>query len=77
MLRRLSRAEGAPRAQDRGALGWVIVDRSVQPPRLTEDVIRDEQVQATYLMEVLSILDEEKVDGAFWFTEMGPCIPVA
>jgi hypothetical protein len=58
-------------AQDRGALGWAIVDRSVQPPRLTEDVIRDEQMQVTYLMEVLSILDEEKVDGAFWFTFAG------
>lgn len=55
-------------AQDRGAMGWAIVDRKVHPPRLTEQVIRDEQVQVDYLVEVLRSLDEEKVDGAFWFT---------
>ena len=55
-------------AADRGAMGWAIVDRSTQPPRLTEDVIRDEQVQANYLTDVLDVLDEEGVDGAFWFT---------
>src|SRR5436305_9421568 len=33
---------GAP---DRGALGWAIVDRTARPPRLTEEVVRDEQVQ--------------------------------
>ncbi|MGZ3585062.1 MAG: abortive infection protein, partial [Ktedonobacterales bacterium] len=55
-------------AQHRGSMGWAIIDRAAQPPRLTEAVIRDEQVQADYLMEVLRILDEEGVDGAFWFT---------
>lgn len=55
-------------AQERGAMGWAIVDRSSQPPRLTEQVIRDEQVQVDYLVEVLDSLNEEKVDGAFWFT---------
>jgi hypothetical protein len=55
-------------AQDRGGLGWAIVDRAAQPPRLTEDVIRDEQTQVDYLAEVLTILDEEQVEGAFWFT---------
>src|SRR4051794_11917958 len=44
---------GAP---DRGAMGWAIVDRTVRPPRLTEEVVRDEQVQATYLTDVLDIL---------------------
>jgi hypothetical protein len=56
---------GAP---DRGALGWTIVDRSADPPRLTENVVRDEQVQADYLRELLAILDEEGADGGFWFT---------
>lgn len=55
-------------AQDRGATGWAIVDRAAQPPRLTEDVLRDEQLQADELVETLGILDEEGVDGAFWFT---------
>ena len=58
-------------AQDRGAMGWAIVDRNAQPPRLTEAVIRDEQVQADYLVDVLRILDAEGVDGAFWFTFAG------
>ena len=58
-------------AQDRGTLGWAIVDRSVWPPRLMEDVIRDEHVQAEDLMQVLSIRDEEQVDGAFWCTVAG------
>ena len=44
-------------AQDRGALGWTIVDRKAQPPRLTEDVVRDEQVQADELVDVLTMLD--------------------
>ncbi len=55
-------------AQDRGAMGWAIVDRAAQPPRLTESVVRDEQAQADYLVELLDILDTEGVDGAFWFT---------
>jgi hypothetical protein len=55
-------------AQDRGGLGWAIVDRAARPPRLTEDVIRDEQTQVDELREALDIFEEEQVDGAFWFT---------
>jgi hypothetical protein len=58
-------------AQDRGATGWAIVDRTARPPRLTDEVVRDEQVQANYLVELLKILEEEGVDGAFWFTFAG------
>jgi hypothetical protein len=59
---------GAP---DRGALGWTIVDRTARPPRLKERVVRDENVQADHLTEMLSLLDEERVEGAFWFTFAG------
>lgn len=55
-------------AQDRGGLGWAIVDRAARPPRLTEIVVRDEQTQVDYLTETLDILEDERVDGAFWFT---------
>lgn len=55
-------------AADRGSLGWAIVDRSTQPPHLTEVVVRDEQAQADELLDVLRILDEEHVESAFWFT---------
>lgn len=58
-------------AQDRGGIGWAIVDRTAQPPRLTEDVVRDEQVQADELAALLDILNAEGVDGAFWFTFAG------
>jgi hypothetical protein len=59
---------GAP---DRGSMGWAIVDLTTQPPRLTEDVVRDEQAQAEHLTEMLSLLEDEGVDGAFWFTFAG------
>jgi hypothetical protein len=55
-------------AQDRGAMGWTIVNRKAQPPRLTEEVVRDEQVQADELVDMLTILDAERVDTAFWYT---------
>ena len=56
---------GAP---DRGALGWTIVDRTTDPPRLSENVVRDEQAQADEMVELLNIFDEERVEGAFWYT---------
>jgi hypothetical protein len=55
-------------AADRGAMGWAIVDRGAEPPRLNVEAVRDEQEQADYLTEVLRVLDSEGVDGAFWFT---------
>ena len=58
-------------AADRGALGWAVVDDGADPPRLTEDLVRDEEGQATYLREVLATLEDAGVDGAFWFTFAG------
>jgi hypothetical protein len=55
-------------AEDRGALGWNIVDRAARPQRLTQHVVRDERVQVQYLREVLRALEQEPVAGAFWFT---------
>ena len=62
-------------AADRGALGWTIVDRKGEPPRLDGEYVRDEQEQVRYLREVLAILDEEGVDSAFWFTFAGYEMP--
>jgi hypothetical protein len=39
-----------------------------QPLRLKRDLIREEEEQATYLREVLEVLDEEGVDSAFVYT---------
>lgn len=55
-------------AEQRGAMGWAIVDRTIDPPHLTEDVVRDEAVQVAYLHQVLGLLDQARIDGAFWFT---------
>jgi hypothetical protein len=55
-------------ADERGGMGWAIVDRSANPPRLTEAAERDEDVQANYLEDTLDLLEEAGVDGAFWFT---------
>lgn len=55
-------------ADDKGAIGWAIVDWKKDPPQLTGDYKRDESVQAAYLKDLLGIFQEEKVEGAFVFT---------
>jgi hypothetical protein len=62
-------------AEDRGGMGWAIVDRSTTPPQLTQPVVRDEQVQADYLRDLLQIFEEERIEGAFWFTFAGFTAP--
>lgn len=62
-------------AADRGGSGWMIVDRSVDPPVLDGDYRRDESEPATYADELLHILDEEGVDAAFWFSFAGYELP--
>jgi hypothetical protein len=58
-------------AADRGGTGWAVVDRNVDPPRLDDEYLRDEQEQVRYLLEVLPVLDTEGVDTAFWFSFAG------
>ncbi|MGR7023278.1 hypothetical protein [Geodermatophilus sp. URMC 62] len=62
-------------AEDRGSHGWTIVDRSTSPPRLRDGHRRDEAAQAAHLEQVLGILEEEGVDGAFGFTLAMPSYP--
>ena len=64
-------------ADEKGGYGWAIVDWSAEPPRLKGKCIRDEEVQATYLIELLDIFVDEKVDGAFAFTFVMPKYPHA
>ncbi|WP_061292844.1 hypothetical protein [Herbidospora cretacea] len=58
---------GAADAGERGdaIVKWGDDGRAVG---LSQEVVRDEEEQARYLREVLTILDEEGVDGAFWYT---------
>lgn len=55
-------------AAEKGPMGWAIVDWKKEVPELKGEFVRDEQVQADYLLELLRIFDDEKVLGAFVFT---------
>jgi hypothetical protein len=55
-------------ADDKGAMAWAIVDWSLTKPRLKGNFIRDENVQANYLIELLNMFETENILGAFVFT---------
>jgi hypothetical protein len=59
-------------AQDKGGMGWDIVDWSAQPPRLKGEYMYDQGVQAQEIIEDLRIFDEVGVAGAFVFTFVQP-----
>jgi hypothetical protein len=60
-------------AEDKGARGFMIVDPKDQQ-RLNGDYIRDEELQARELIEMLQILDGAGVDGVFVFTFVSPAL---
>ncbi|MFI5731750.1 hypothetical protein ACIA49_16620 [Kribbella sp. NPDC051587] len=60
-------------AAARGSAGWMIVDRSVDPPALNGQYERDEQEQVTYLQELVEEFDQ--LDLAFWFSFAGYELP--
>ncbi len=62
-------------AGDKGGYGWAVVDWSKTPPQLKQELIRDETLQANYLIELLKIFGQEKVEGAFVFTFVSPSYP--
>ncbi|HEY4327778.1 MAG TPA: hypothetical protein VGN20_27600 [Mucilaginibacter sp.] len=55
-------------ADDKGAMGWAIVDWKKDKPELKGSYVRDEDTQAAYLLELLDVFEKEKVFGAFVFT---------
>ena len=55
-------------AEDKGAMGWAIVDWKKDRPELKGSYIRDEEVQANYLLELLNIFETENVYAVFVFT---------
>jgi hypothetical protein len=63
-------------AADRGGMGWAIIDREADPPRLDGDYVRDEAEQVRYLTELFSVFDAAGVDSAFWFTFAGFGLPL-
>lgn len=62
-------------AEDKGGYGWAIVDRSNKPFQIKGEFVRDESVQANYLIELLDIFKAEKVEGAFVFTFVSATYP--
>lgn len=76
-LRRLVAAAGKPAlvtefgcccfegAEDLGGSGWEVVDYSTDPPRILDNRIRSETVQADEIMALLDIFEAEQVDGTF------------
>ena len=55
-------------ADDKGAIGWNIVDWKKNPPELKGEFIRDEEVQSKYMLDLLNIFENKNVEGAFVFT---------
>ncbi|WP_040411856.1 hypothetical protein [Desulfosporosinus sp. OT] len=62
-------------AEEKGGYGWAIIDRSKTPSQLKGEYVRDEGVQANYLVELLDVFKAEKVEGAFVFTFVSPTYP--
>ena len=62
-------------AEDLGGTGFLVVDWSVSPPELREGTVRDEQVQADYLDELLTIFESEGVHGAVVYDFIQPGSP--
>jgi hypothetical protein len=55
-------------ADDKGPMGWAIVDWKNERPSLKGEYVRDETVQSNYLLELLEVYDKEEVFAAFVFT---------
>ncbi|GAB3949945.1 hypothetical protein GCM10029976_083780 [Kribbella albertanoniae] len=62
-------------AAARGGKGWMIVDRTLDPPRLDGRYERDEEEQVRYLRELVEVFDRTGLDAAFWFSFAGFELP--
>lgn len=62
-------------AETMGGTGFTVIDWTVDPPVVQEGLVRDEEVQARYIDELLGIFEAEKVDGAFVYDLIEPGSP--
>jgi hypothetical protein len=60
-------------AEDKGGRAFMIVDRK-HPERLKSGYVRDEELQAREVADMLGILDTAGADGAFVFTFVMPTL---
>ncbi|QBD81129.1 abortive infection protein [Ktedonosporobacter rubrisoli] len=62
-------------AEQAGGRGWDILDFTASPLQLNGTYVRDEALQARELSEMLAILENVGVEGAFVFTFVTPTFP--
>lgn len=62
-------------AEDLGGSGFTVIDWTTDPPTVRDGLVRDEQVQARYIDELLGIFEAERVDGAFVYDLIEPGNP--
>jgi hypothetical protein len=64
-------------ANEAGGMGWDIIDWSKNPPEILPGYVRNEQVQADYIAELLAVYEAEQLHGAFVYTfmEQAPHLP--
>ena len=60
-------------AEDKGARGFMIVDSKDQQ-QLNNNYVRDERLQARELTDMLTVLENARVDGTFVFTFVSPAL---
>ena len=54
-------------ADQKGPTGYLVLDFSKTPPVFKEKCVRNEMVQADYILDLLQLYDKEKVTGTFIF----------
>jgi hypothetical protein len=59
-------------AEELGGSGFEVVDYTAEMPTVAEGVVRDEQVQADYIDELLDVFEAEEVHGAFVYDFIEP-----
>jgi hypothetical protein len=64
-------------ADDRGGMGWNILDPEASPPRLDGEYVRSEETQASYIDRLLDVFETEAVRGAFVYQFVSPDLPHA
>jgi hypothetical protein len=62
-------------AEDMGGNGFSVIDWTISPPVVPEGLVRDEQVQARYIEELLDVFEDEAIDGAFVYDFIEPGNP--
>lgn len=62
-------------ADAKGAGSFGVVNWFSDPPRVRDDTLRDESVQADYLGELIDLYDAEDIHGCFVFTYAMPGYP--